>query len=126
AMIYALRLVDRVMNTLAIIFLYFEHDTHPRNLPSFPTRRSSDLYVTSPDGSHHVICQGEQRFRVAEFLEGYPFFVAKNSATRKRSEEHTSELQSPYELVCRLLLEKKKTRIFHSSSHCIGSPSIPP
>src|SRR6266705_1243394 len=28
---------------------------------------------------------------------------------RWRSEEHTSELQSPYELVCRLLLEKKKT-----------------
>src|SRR6266516_6374156 len=27
-----------------------------------------------------------------------------------RSEEHTSELQSPYELVCRLLLEKKKIR----------------
>src|SRR5437867_6432937 len=26
----------------------------------------------------------------------------------KRSEEHTSELQSPYDLVCRLLLEKKK------------------
>src|SRR5437867_8618108 len=26
-----------------------------------------------------------------------------------RSEEHTSELQSPYDLVCRLLLEKKKT-----------------
>src|SRR2546426_4973322 len=28
--------------------------------------------------------------------------------TRKRSEEHTSELQSPCNLVCRLLLEKKK------------------
>ena len=28
---------------------------------------------------------------------------------RLRSEEHTSELQSPYDLVCRLLLEKKKT-----------------
>src|SRR5438094_3024408 len=28
--------------------------------------------------------------------------------TPARSEEHTSELQSPYELVCRLLLEKKK------------------
>src|SRR5207248_11471944 len=28
---------------------------------------------------------------------------------RVRSEEHTSELQSPYDLVCRLLLEKKKT-----------------
>src|SRR5256885_12689800 len=32
----------------------------------------------------------------------------------KRSEEHTSELQSPCNLVCRLLLEKKKTNI---SSH---------
>src|SRR5256885_4032556 len=30
---------------------------------------------------------------------------------RKRSEEHTSELQSPCNLVCRLLLEKKKTNI---------------
>src|SRR5438094_3269032 len=29
---------------------------------------------------------------------------------RTRSEEHTSELQSPYDLVCRLLLEKKKKR----------------
>src|SRR5438094_2500924 len=29
-------------------------------------------------------------------------------ARRSRSEEHTSELQSPYDLVCRLLLEKKK------------------
>src|SRR5438094_1199832 len=32
---------------------------------------------------------------------------------RNRSEEHTSELQSPYDLVCRLLLEKKKTKINH-------------
>src|SRR5437867_7369646 len=31
-----------------------------------------------------------------------------SSRRRLRSEEHTSELQSPYELVCRLLLEKKK------------------
>src|SRR5207248_8721914 len=30
------------------------------------------------------------------------------SAVVRRSEEHTSELQSPYDLVCRLLLEKKK------------------
>src|ERR1039457_7602973 len=32
-----------------------------------------------------------------------------------RSEEHTSELQSPCNLVCRLLLEKKKTGRIHSS-----------
>src|SRR5437867_6296150 len=35
--------------------------------------------------------------------------VAAPSPTGSRSEEHTSELQSPYDLVCRLLLEKKKT-----------------
>src|SRR2546430_10493082 len=35
---------------------------------------------------------------------------------RKRSEEHTSELQSQSNLVCRLLLEKKKSRFATSSS----------
>src|SRR5256885_12673246 len=36
-----------------------------------------------------------------------PFFIL--DAVAQRSEEHTSELQSPCNLVCRLLLEKKKT-----------------
>src|SRR5256885_12126867 len=35
-------------------------------------------------------------------------FVNSSGHTRARSEEHTSELQSPCNLVCRLLLEKKK------------------
>jgi ATP-dependent Lon protease len=34
-------------------------------------------YVTAPDGSHHVVVRGTRRFRVLEFLEGYPFLVAK-------------------------------------------------
>src|SRR6266851_10185578 len=34
----------------------------------------------------------------------------------RRSEEHTSELQSHHDLVCRLLLEKKKTLIFFLTS----------
>src|SRR5256885_9273662 len=38
----------------------------------------------------------------------------KRKAGGSRSEEHTSELQSPCNLVCRLLLEKKK----HTSQHC--------
>src|SRR3712207_8450763 len=36
--------------------------------------------------------------------------IACNRATADRSEEHTSELQSRQYLVCRLLLEKKKTQ----------------
>src|SRR5256885_2532865 len=36
---------------------------------------------------------------------------SKRGAERLRSEEHTSELQSPCNLVCRLLLEKKKKKL---------------
>src|SRR5256885_7416485 len=35
----------------------------------------------------------------------------------KRSEEHTSELQSPCNLVCRLLLEKKKKQLLHTTHY---------
>src|SRR5256885_7308209 len=38
------------------------------------------------------------------------------TAASHRSEEHTSELQSPCNLVCRLLLEKKKNKFLHNSS----------
>jgi ATP-dependent Lon protease len=34
-------------------------------------------YVTTPDGTHHIICQGLERFRVLGFLDGYPFMVAR-------------------------------------------------
>jgi ATP-dependent Lon protease len=37
-------------------------------------------FVTAPNGSHHVICQGQKRFRVLEFLEGFPFFLARVEA----------------------------------------------
>src|SRR5258708_20758814 len=41
----------------------------------------------------------------------------KRGSTTTRSEEHTSELQSPDHLVCRLLLEKKKIKL--KREHCI-------
>jgi ATP-dependent Lon protease len=34
-------------------------------------------YITAPDGSHHAICSGVKRFRVLQFLDGYPFLVAR-------------------------------------------------
>jgi ATP-dependent Lon protease len=34
-------------------------------------------YVTAPDGSNHIICQGVQRFRVTEFVAGQPYLAAK-------------------------------------------------
>src|SRR5207248_8707633 len=40
-------------------------------------------------------------------------FVVTGYSSLLRSEEHTSELQSPYDLVCRLLLEKKKQKTYN-------------
>src|SRR5256885_7937935 len=40
-------------------------------------------------------------------------FLVDTHVNYDRSEEHTSELQSPCNLVCRLLLEKKKIKIIH-------------
>ena len=34
-------------------------------------------YITAPDGTHHLVCQGEQRFQIVEFLGGWPFLVAR-------------------------------------------------
>jgi ATP-dependent Lon protease len=34
-------------------------------------------YITTPDGSHHLVCQGEQRFQLVEYLSGWPFLVAR-------------------------------------------------
>src|SRR5256885_6150372 len=43
-----------------------------------------------------------------------PSGVMRTSFTPSRSEEHTSELQSPCNLVCRLLLEKKKKTLYYT------------
>ena len=34
-------------------------------------------YITAPDGSNHLVCQGDQRFQITEFLSGWPFMVAR-------------------------------------------------
>src|SRR5437867_7711853 len=46
--------------------------------------------------------------------------------TGGRSEEHTSELQSPYDLVCRLLLEKKKCPSEGSTGYALRGCYLPP
>ncbi len=34
-------------------------------------------FITDPNGAHHLVCQGEERFQVVEFLTGWPFLVAR-------------------------------------------------
>src|SRR5438874_4862147 len=87
---------------LVFLFFFYVSGDH-RDLHSFPTRRSSDLLVEEAlerrieqrrsiaGGQHNA--NSRRRFRFDRTV---------------RSEEHTSELQSRRDLVCRLLLEKKK------------------
>src|SRR5438045_7539505 len=90
------------------LFFYYS-SVVSRVLHSFPTRRSSDL-----DLPHRVFV--DQGPDIGAFLPA----VAKLESLCPvlehaeklvvRSEEHTSELQSLRQLVCRLLLEKKKNK----------------
>ena len=49
----------------------------PADLVRMGTIASILRYVTTPDGTHHIICQGQQRFRVLDYLEGFAYTVAK-------------------------------------------------
>src|SRR5207248_4025828 len=105
-------------------FLFY-FSAAPRDLHSFPTRRSSDLLGRL--GTLSQIRRLLQRARRGERGRGAArrALPALEETDRRRgarrhrlgrdvphrSEEHTSELQSPYDLVCRLLLEKKNKRI---------------
>src|SRR5207244_11343847 len=94
-------------------------------LLSFPTRRSSDLlrrqagrrragFVNERDG--RIAATSARRggfFECAAAREGRG--RRGPGPRRPRSEEHTSELQSPDHLVCRLLLEKKNKEHNNSS-----------
>ena len=52
-------------------------------------------YLTAPDGSHHVVTQGQQRFRVLEYLDGYPFLVARIQVVQE-PEEMNTEIQARF------------------------------
>jgi ATP-dependent Lon protease len=52
-------------------------------------------YITAPDGNHHIVCQGEARFRVVEFLEGWPFMVAR-VVRLPESSALTSEIEARF------------------------------
>src|SRR5262249_62032948 len=85
------------------IFFFFTVPPPPKFSTSFPTRRSSDLcsralWSRRPARSGSLRQYG-RACRISSSNRGDPDL---------RSEEHTSELQSLTNLVCRLLLEKKK------------------
>jgi ATP-dependent Lon protease len=53
-------------------------------------------YVTTPDDAHHIICQGQQRFRVTSFVEGFPFIVAKIERIAERTGAGDKEIEARF------------------------------
>ena len=49
----------------------------PEDLYKVGTVVSVVRYITAPNGMHHLICQGEERFRVLDFVPGLPFMAAR-------------------------------------------------
>src|SRR5207249_11412443 len=110
----------RHANRLLSLLLQRFHNT--QSLHSLPTRRSSDLETRL----EHASAAPEEtrnfhtaRLNLESVYGGGPkrspelYDLSKNGCETfppGRSEEHTSELQSRFDLVCRLLLEKKKHR----------------
>jgi len=52
-------------------------------------------YITGGEGAHHLVVQGQNRFRALEFLEGWPFLVARVEAVETK-EELTPEIEARF------------------------------
>lgn len=77
--IAAVQQAVRTEKPIGVIMQRDETEAEPstEDLYSVGTMAEILRYITAPDGSHHVVCQGIQRFRVKEFLPNYPYFVAR-------------------------------------------------
>jgi ATP-dependent Lon protease len=70
-------------------------DPDPIDLHRMGTVANIVRYVTGPDGSHHLVCQGEERFQVVEYLDGWPFLVARVRRIAE-SDVRTSEIEAHF------------------------------
>src|SRR5699024_11220705 len=107
------------------VSFFFSYCSLPlRYLHSFPTRRSSDLFAecVKTEFDPCLVTIEELIAYLFEIIDPYSInkhgedtgekyrtgiYSENPEHLKQRSEEHTSELQSRFDLVCRLLLEKK-------------------
>src|SRR2546426_3919327 len=84
-----------------------------------PPRSTLFPYTTLFRSAGGVVHHGQPASLRTRPVPGSPERRVQGRA--QRSEEHTSELQSPCNLVCRLLLEKKKTMILIIAHMCLST-----
>ena len=73
----------------------------PEDLHWVGTTANVLRYVTATEGVHHIICKGLRRFRVLQFLEGYPFAVrASTTSTTRKASTRTSRAARCSQAAC--------------------------
>ena len=70
-------------------------DPGPQSLHRMGTLANVLRYVTGPDGSPHVACQGVERFEIDEWVEGFPFIVARGRRVPE-PEAHGPEIEARF------------------------------
>src|SRR5256885_16322320 len=99
-----------------LFFFFFLMIRRPPRSTLFPY---TTLFRSTADGEHDVGLADHAFGRALVREHGVPDGIVLGHAPPphdgRRSEEHTSELQSPCNLVCRLLLEKKKKKIKYTT-----------
>src|SRR2546426_7615006 len=89
-----------------LFFFFFFNDTATTEIYTLSLHDALPIYGLETD---EIVCEGFPQKLVGRLAISWHWFSKGFSLpTGRRSEEHTSELQSPCNLVCRLLLEKKK------------------
>jgi len=63
-----------------------KNDVEPSDLHWVGTSGNVVRYITGSEGAHHLVVQGQSRFRVLEFLDGWPFLVARVAYVEARDE----------------------------------------
>jgi ATP-dependent Lon protease len=66
------------------------------DLSNMGTVASILRYVTTPDGTHHIICQGLQRFKVLEYIGGYSFTVARVEKLEELPLQEDKEIEARF------------------------------
>src|SRR5256885_5112547 len=101
---------------MPILFFFFFNDTATTEIYTLSLHDALPIWPSAPGApASRLLHRDRDRGGSPQAVAASPAPArlrdrsSRRARSRRRSEEHTSELQSPCNLVCRLLLEKKKT-----------------
>src|SRR2546422_7230837 len=110
---------------MCIFFFFFLNDTAPPEIYPLPLHDALPILRLDASYSEIYLGMGRAYVEIGQPRQAVEYF-RRAARLLPRSEEHTSELQSRLHLVCRLLLEKKKTKqgISYTTTDYHPSPTV--